>query len=121
MNPRPPKSPLTEETPAFSSSQCEPLTQVGNLHVKLTRLDDRLVVRTDERQIFTAQLECQRATLPGLQIYFRESSQPATGRRQRRNQIADVELHDLFTRTLTSIRNGDVNGKFVVGAHRLLV
>ena len=52
------------------------LTETGNRNLKLARLDHRLVIRADERQIIRAQLEGQGASLTRFQIDLRETFKP---------------------------------------------
>jgi hypothetical protein len=72
---------------------CELLRQASNPNLKLTRLDDGFVIRTDKRKILTPKFEVKRTTLTRLETRLREASQTFSRRRDRSNEIANVNKH----------------------------
>src|SRR5882672_3335888 len=90
-------------------------------HLKVSWFGDWFIVAANERQILPAQLEIQRAALPGLQVDLRETPQTLARRRNRSYQISNVELRDFLSRALSRIGQGHANRKVFVSGNRPLV
>src|SRR5688500_19196309 len=99
------------------SLQREFLGQTADAHNKLAGLDHGLVVRSDERQVVAPQFKRQRVVLSWFEVDFREPSQPLVGRRDRGNEIADVNEHRFLAGATAGIRDRDVDRQFFVAAN----
>ena len=80
---------------------------------------DGFVVGADERQIFAAQFERQRAALTRLEIDLRETSQPLTWRRYRSDEIAHVDQHRFFAGATAGVCDRYTDRQLFVRGNRL--
>ncbi len=76
-------------------------------YLKVSWLDDWFIVSANEGKIIRAQLEHQGAALPGFEINLRKTFEPLSRRRERGNEIANVDQRDFLAGPTTGV--GDFN------------
>src|SRR6185369_13601658 len=86
----------------------------------LSGLNHRLIIRPDKRQILAPEFEVKRTTLTRLETHLREASQTFSRRRDRSNEIADINQHRFLPRASACVLNHDAHRQLITYRHRLL-